>query len=40
VAGADGCEWFTLFKGKAFTVVSGADPVCGTIIPGKTVSPS
>jgi branched-chain amino acid transport system substrate-binding protein len=39
-AGADGCEWFTLFKGNAFTLVPGADPVCGTVIPGKTVSSS
>jgi branched-chain amino acid transport system substrate-binding protein len=39
-AGADGCEWFTLFKGNTFHVVSGADPVCGTVIPGKSVSSS
>ncbi|ADP84383.1 ABC transporter substrate-binding protein [Pseudofrankia inefficax] len=35
--GADNCLWFTLFKGQSFSVVSGADPVCGTVIPGKSV---
>jgi branched-chain amino acid transport system substrate-binding protein len=35
--GADNCLWFALFKGQSFSVVSGADPVCGTVIPGKSV---
>lgn len=39
-AGADGCQWFTLFKGSTFRLVPGADPICGTVIPGKTVSGS
>lgn len=37
-AGADGCLWFTLFKGRSFTLVPHADPICGTVIPGKKVS--
>jgi branched-chain amino acid transport system substrate-binding protein len=37
-AGADNCLWFTQFKGTSFHLVSGADPVCGTIIPGQRVS--
>jgi branched-chain amino acid transport system substrate-binding protein len=36
-AGADGCLWFTKFQGQKFTVVSGADPICGGVIPGKSV---
>ncbi len=35
--GADNCMWFTLFKGDAFSLVPGADPVCGAVIPGKSV---
>jgi branched-chain amino acid transport system substrate-binding protein len=37
-AGADNCLWFTQFQGGAFHLVKGADPVCGTIIPGERVS--
>jgi branched-chain amino acid transport system substrate-binding protein len=36
--GADNCLWVTLFKGNTFSLVKGADPVCGTVISGKTVS--
>jgi branched-chain amino acid transport system substrate-binding protein len=36
--GADNCLWYTLFKGNTFTLVSGADPVCGTVIPGKSAA--
>jgi branched-chain amino acid transport system substrate-binding protein len=35
--GADNCLWYLMFKGKSFTLVPGADPVCGTVIPGKKV---
>ncbi len=37
VPGAGGCIWYTIFKGSTFDLVPGADPVCGTIIPGKSV---
>jgi branched-chain amino acid transport system substrate-binding protein len=40
VVGADNCLWVTKLEGKTFTMVPGADPVCGEVIPGKTVSPS
>jgi ABC-type branched-subunit amino acid transport system substrate-binding protein len=36
--GADNCLWFTQFNGKSFDLVTGADPLCGSLIPGKTVS--
>jgi branched-chain amino acid transport system substrate-binding protein len=39
-AGADNCVWVTKYSGLTFQLVSGADPVCGTIIPGKRVSTS
>jgi branched-chain amino acid transport system substrate-binding protein len=31
------CLYYTQFKGKTFSLVPGADPVCGTVIPGKKV---
>jgi branched-chain amino acid transport system substrate-binding protein len=37
-AGAGNCLWFLKFEGSAFQLVPGADPICGTVIPGKTVS--
>ncbi len=40
VGGAGNCQWVTKLSGTTFTPVPGADPVCGTVIPGKTVSPS
>lgn len=39
-AGADNCFWLTRFSGTTFHLVDGADPICGTILPGKTVSAS
>ena len=38
--GADDCTWFVKFSGTTFHLISGADPICGSRIPGKTVSPS
>jgi len=37
-AGADNCFWVTRFSGSSFHFVAGADPVCGTILPGKSDS--
>jgi branched-chain amino acid transport system substrate-binding protein len=39
-AGAGNCLWVTKYVGDSFQLVPGADPVCGTVIPGKTVSSS
>ncbi len=39
-SGADGCVWITRFENKSFTLVKGADPICGGVLPGKTVSAS
>lgn len=39
VAGPDGCEYFVKLSGSTFHLVPNADPLCGTIIPGKTVTP-
>jgi len=36
--GADNCEWITQFSGSMFHLVPGADPICGSLVPGKTVS--
>lgn len=36
--GPDDCEWFTKLVGNSFQLVAGADPVCGSVIPGVTVS--
>ncbi len=30
--------WMTKLVGQKFELVSGADPVCGSVIPGKTVA--
>jgi len=38
VAGADNCVWLVQFVGSTFHLVSGADPICGSNIPGQTVS--
>jgi hypothetical protein len=38
--GVDNCYWITKLSGSTFQLVPGADPICGTVIPGKTVSPS
>jgi ABC-type branched-subunit amino acid transport system substrate-binding protein len=39
-SGPDNCYWFAKYSGTTFQPVSGATPLCGTIVPGKTVSPS
>jgi ABC-type branched-subunit amino acid transport system substrate-binding protein len=36
--GADNCGWYTRFNGTSFDLVPGADPLCGSVVPGKTVS--
>jgi ABC-type branched-subunit amino acid transport system substrate-binding protein len=33
-AGVDNCLWFTKLVGTTFQLVPGAEPVCGTLIPG------
>ena len=38
--GVDGCEYVVKLTGSTFDLVPGADPICGTIIPGKTVTPA
>jgi ABC-type branched-subunit amino acid transport system substrate-binding protein len=40
VSGVDNCLWVTKLQGSKFTLVSGADPVCGKTLPGVTVSAS
>jgi ABC-type branched-subunit amino acid transport system substrate-binding protein len=37
-AGVGGCLWVAKLEGSVFKTVPGADPICGTIIPGVTVS--
>ena len=38
--GVDNCSWITKLSGSSFQLVPGADPICGTVVPGVTVSPS
>jgi branched-chain amino acid transport system substrate-binding protein len=38
--GAQNCTFFVQWSGSSFHVVSGADPICGMVVPGKTVKPS
>ena len=38
--GVDNCYWITKLAGSTFQLVPGADPICGSVIPGKTVSAS
>jgi ABC-type branched-subunit amino acid transport system substrate-binding protein len=40
VNGVDNCLWVTKLEGDKFVLVPGADPVCGALVPGKTVSPA
>lgn len=40
VGGADNCTWATKLVGNKFQLVKGADPICGKVLPGVTVSPS
>jgi len=37
-AASNTCTWMTQFSGSSFDLVPGADPICGAVIPGKTVS--
>jgi branched-chain amino acid transport system substrate-binding protein len=39
-AGVNNCFWITQYVGSTFHLVPGMDPLCGSIIPGKTVSAS
>ncbi|HEX4428060.1 MAG TPA: ABC transporter substrate-binding protein [Frankiaceae bacterium] len=39
VAGADGCEYYIKLTGSTFEPVKNADPLCGTIVAGETVTP-
>lgn len=36
--GGTGCEYFAKLSGQKFELVPGADPICGTVIPGLKVS--
>jgi ABC-type branched-subunit amino acid transport system substrate-binding protein len=38
VVAGTGCMWVTKLEGTAFKLVSGAEPICGDVIPGVTVS--
>jgi ABC-type branched-subunit amino acid transport system substrate-binding protein len=40
VAGADNCQWVAQFVGNGFRTVPNALPICGTLVPGKTVPTS
>jgi len=37
--GPDNCEYMVKLSGSKFDLVPGADPICGTVVPGKTVAP-
>jgi branched-chain amino acid transport system substrate-binding protein len=39
-ASVNNCFWITQYVGDSFHLVPGMDPLCGSIIPGKTVSAS
>jgi branched-chain amino acid transport system substrate-binding protein len=38
--GVDNCLWVAKLEGSSFRTVKGADPICGTVIPGVTVKPN
>jgi ABC-type branched-subunit amino acid transport system substrate-binding protein len=38
--GVDNCYWITKLTGTTFGLVANADPICGSIIPGKSVHAS
>jgi branched-chain amino acid transport system substrate-binding protein len=40
ILGPDNCSWMTKLVGDKFQLISGADPICGEVIPGKTVAPA
>jgi ABC-type branched-subunit amino acid transport system substrate-binding protein len=37
-SGIDNCYWIAQFEGTTFHLVSGMEPLCGAVVPGKTVS--
>ena len=39
-AGPNNCGWYTKYSGSTFQLAPGVDPLCGTIVPSKAVSPS
>ena len=39
-AGVNNCFWITKYVGTAFQLVPGMDPLCGSILPGRSVSAS
>ena len=39
-AGMTNCIWIVKLVGSAFQLVPGADPICGHLVPGETVSPA
>jgi ABC-type branched-subunit amino acid transport system substrate-binding protein len=39
VFGPDNCVYVTKLAGSTFQLVPGADPICGSVVPGKSVSP-
>jgi ABC-type branched-subunit amino acid transport system substrate-binding protein len=39
-SGMTNCAWVTKLSGNSFQLVPGADPICGHLIPGLTVSPA
>ena len=39
-SGVDNCAWMAKLTGSTFQLVAGADPICGSLVPGVTVSPS
>lgn len=39
VFGPDNCVYVTKLVASTFQLVSGADPICGSVVPGKSVSP-
>lgn len=39
IANVDNCVWFEHYVGARFVPVQGFDPICGSLIPGETVSP-
>jgi branched-chain amino acid transport system substrate-binding protein len=40
ISGVDNCLYMTKLAGSTFQLVPGADPICGSVVPGKTVSAS
>jgi ABC-type branched-subunit amino acid transport system substrate-binding protein len=40
IGGPNNCSYIVQLQGDKFVSVKGAEPICGTVIPGKTVSPS